>query len=254
MIRAILAAVGLLTLIPVKGDARPSLRVAAGFPAAGLLVGSLVAGAGWAASVLDRGHEVALVAPFAMMAVAAIATRLMHWDALADVSDALWGGWEPERRREIASDSYVGSFAVAVCVIAGIGWFALGSRLIGAGGLWMVPALFATSRFAATAAAWWGRPAKQEGLGASASARPDGASLLLVALTLAVSVAPAVVLDPGHVTGLLVPFLIHLAASSVLFRPLARAFGGTTGDVMGATMFASELLGLALYTIGRVTL
>ncbi|MBC7808424.1 MAG: adenosylcobinamide-GDP ribazoletransferase, partial [Akkermansiaceae bacterium] len=111
MRRDILTAIMFLTRIRVPPDVDHSpdalARCTAYFP----LVGGIVGGIG--ALVYLVAHALftpTLAAVFAVAATACV-TGAFHEDAFADVCDA-FGGYTPEKRREIMRDSRVGSFAV----------------------------------------------------------------------------------------------------------------------------------------------
>ncbi|HZP83894.1 MAG TPA: adenosylcobinamide-GDP ribazoletransferase, partial [Chthonomonadaceae bacterium] len=82
-------------------------RSAVYFPVVGVLVGGLGA---LAYRLVACGYSPALAA-LAGLATTVLVTGAFHEDAFADVCDG-FGGWTPERRREIMRDSRVGSFGV----------------------------------------------------------------------------------------------------------------------------------------------
>lgn len=232
-------AVSLLTLVPAGVRSGPGERSSASgwFPAVGLALGglvwALVALVAPAAAVESHPHLVAVL----VVTAHAVMTRLLHWDGLADVADAWWGGHTVERRLQIMRDSATGAFGVSAIVILALLQVTAIADLFAAGGL--LPLLFAPffGRIAATFAAWFGRPARDGGLGRSVIGRPSVVALLpaLVAtgctgllMYAAMGLPGVVVSGVGLALALVVPHLISLR------------MGGVTGDVMGASVMMVE--------------
>ena len=114
--KGLIVAIQFLTRLPtphvtVSGDEfAASMRW---FPAVGLIVGALVAGAGWAGALVDPWTG-ALAALVAWVAV----TGALHLDGLGDIADAS-GAAHKDRARLIAvlGDPHVGSFAVVTIAL-----------------------------------------------------------------------------------------------------------------------------------------
>lgn len=114
--KGLIVAIQFLTRLPtphitVSGDEfAASMRW---FPAVGLIVGALVAGAGWAGALVDPWTG-ALAALVAWVAV----TGALHLDGLGDIADAS-GAAHKDRTRLIAvlGDPHVGSFAVVTIAL-----------------------------------------------------------------------------------------------------------------------------------------
>jgi len=114
--KGLIVAIQFLTRLPtphiqVSSDAfAASMRW---FPAVGLIVGALVAGAGWGGALLDpwTGALAALVIWIAV-------TGALHLDGLGDIADAS-GAAHKDRARLIAvlGDPHVGSFAVVTIAL-----------------------------------------------------------------------------------------------------------------------------------------
>jgi adenosylcobinamide-GDP ribazoletransferase len=114
-VSALVAAVRLLTVIPVPFSrdvsARAMSQSAAFFPLVGLGIGGAVAGVAWAASLVLPP----IVAAGLVLLAGVVLTGALHLDGLADTADGLFGGRTPERRLEIMRDPHVGVFgAVAI--------------------------------------------------------------------------------------------------------------------------------------------
>jgi len=260
-------AVALLTILPVTvvtgpGSDRP--RTPQWFPIVGLscvgfpAVAAALAGAipflamGWRPEA--GAGRLAYVAAACVIALWALLTRMLHWDGLADVADALWGGATVERRLEIMRDTVVGTFGtVAVVLVALIETMAL-AALMQLDGLVTLAVLLAVpvlGRLAATFAAWFGTAARGDGLGRSVVARPTPAGALVVLLTLGLAAAAWVVLAAGRVSGAasIAFWVVGIASAAMIPAALARRFGGVTGDVMGASVLLTETACLLILAV-----
>jgi len=243
MTRDFLAAAQFLTRVPIRLRTAPDLAAAVPwFPVVGALIGAAV---GLVAAGLMEVVPASVAAAVAII-VGLVLTGAFHEDGLADTADAL-GGMTPERRREILKDSRHGSYGVAamcttivlriVCV-ASLGPAAAFAGLVAA---------HALGRGAAVAAMVIGRPAPHEGLGADYTrvlARRSAAVGVLAALAIGALVS-------GWWVGPLA-FAVALGAAAVI-RLAHRAFGGVSGDLLGAVEQVGECLvlivvsGLALH-------
>ncbi len=108
--KGLIVAIQFLTRLPTPRIAVSGDEFAASmrwFPAVGLIVGALVAGAGWAAARIDPWTG-ALAALLIWVAV----TGALHLDGLGDIADAS-GAAHKDRERLLAvlGDPHVGSFA-----------------------------------------------------------------------------------------------------------------------------------------------
>jgi len=174
-------------------------------------------------------------------------TRLLHYDGLADVADGYWGSHDASRRLEIMSDSHTGAFGAAAVSLVSILMVASVGSILGAPHelpLLIVPVF---SRFAATAAAWLGRPARPGGLGRSVMGRPTALAVLLAAVALGLATFAAWL--GFHGVGLLLSAIGLILALSVP-HVLALRFGGVTGDVMGASVLITEALLFTAFALG----
>lgn len=244
-IRDFARAVTLLTAVPVPfshpasagGDGdRERADSASYFPLVGLAFGLALLVVVWFSNRFFYGMSG--VTAVLIVSAQALATRLLHWDGLADVAD----GWfvTPERRLDVMSDSAVGAFgAVAVAFLALLQVEAL--TAIATSPVTVAPVVLAPvfGRLAATFAAWLGKPAREGGLGRSVLGPPTlpGALACAAALALAFGAAwaagaSAVVLSIVGVGALVMALVVpHL---------VARRFGGVTGDTMGASVLLVE--------------
>ena len=169
--------------------------------------------------------------------VGVLVTGAFHEDGLADTADAVAGGATRERRFEILKDPRHGTYGVAaLCgsiVLRVVAVATLGPAAAFAG----LVAAHALGRGAAVAAMAAVPVARPDGLGAdyARSVGPGraGAAGLLVAVAIAA-------LATGWWVGpLALAAVVGAAAVATLAR---RAFGGVTGDVLGAIEQVAEIL------------
>jgi len=238
MIRDVLAAAQFLTRIPIELRDEPDLGAAVPwFPFVGALIGASIGAV--AAALLELTP--AAVAAAVAIVIGLLITGAFHEDGLADTADAL-GGLTPERRREILKDSRHGSYGVAamcstivlriVCVAA------LGPAVAFAG----LVAAHTLGRGAAVAAMATARPAPHGGLGADHARGLSRRSASLGVLgALAIGA-----LATGWWIG---PLAMAAAVAAVIVVRLAhRAFGGISGDLLGAVEQVGECLVLVVVT------
>lgn len=114
--KGLIVAIQFLTRLPTPRVTVSSDEFAASmrwFPAVGLIVGALVAGAGWAGARIDPWTG-ALAALLLWVAV----TGALHLDGLGDIADAS-GAAHKDRERLLAvlGDPHAGSFAVVAIVL-----------------------------------------------------------------------------------------------------------------------------------------
>lgn len=105
-----------LTRLPtpyIKADGAAFAASMRWFPAVGLVIGSLVAGAGWMGSAIDPW-----IGALAALAMWIAVTGALHLDGLADLADAS-GAAHKNRERLLAvlADPHVGSFGVVAIVL-----------------------------------------------------------------------------------------------------------------------------------------
>lgn len=116
MIKDVLAAIRFATIFPVGQEIFNPRRVAACLPAAGLVIGLLLA-------VFDQSVS-GLWSPAAVAALdvvfLAVISGALHLDGLADTADGLYAGHSKERALEIMKDSRTGAMgvvAIACCLL-----------------------------------------------------------------------------------------------------------------------------------------
>jgi adenosylcobinamide-GDP ribazoletransferase len=232
----IMAALGLLTRLPVPVNTEAARRRGAAaawaYPLAGLVVGLIAGLAGLMA--LGLGLPAAAVAGL-VLAASILVTGALHEDGLADSCDGLWGGWTPGQRLVVMKDSHIGTYGVLGLVLAlGLRWVALAS-LIASGNLFAPVLAAAVLSRAPMVALMHALPnARTKGLSQSVG-RPARQTML-------VAVGVAIVVGFG-LTGLaIIPLALILLLTTLLIAALARLkIGGQTGDILGASQQVSEI-------------
>ena len=240
-------AVSTLTSIPVRVTWPEGDRTDAPgyYPLVGSVLGGIAFGLVQLADAVTWTDRAPLVVGVGVVAFFALATRMLHWDGLADVFDAM-GTSNHERALEIMHDSATGAFGVTAIALAVVAQTAALAQLVTDGRSWVLLVVPVFGRLAATFGAWFGRPARTGGLGASVIGRPRVGAVVPAALVAALAVALGVVTGGaagvwlsvgGMVLALAVPHLIALR------------FGGVTGDVMGASVVVVETLLFAILAV-----
>lgn len=243
-------ALSLMTVVPV-GSTWPegeSTQVAAWFP----WIGGLFGAVGYALVRLGGHFGVEQRAPLVLgaivVAVWALFSRLLHWDGLADVFDGMWGSDDKQRRLEIMSDSHIGAFgATGVTLVALLEVLAVGT-IIGRPHELPILVVPVFSRFASTAAAWLGSPARPNGLGRSVMGHPTTLGLVIGVIPLAAALSG---MWFGFEAFGLVFSVFGLLLAFTVPHVLARRFGGVTGDVMGASIMITEAVMFAAFALAR---
>ena len=221
-----------LTRLP--GGAHPSDdqelgRSVAWFPVVGVVVGTLSGAVYWAL----HGPLGAPLAAVLAVAAGAVATGCFHEDGLADTADAL-GGANRQRRLEIMKDSRVGAFGVLALVLSTLVRVFAVSSLAATDGLIALVVAHMLGRTTAVAVMGAAPAAAGTGLGHSYTAHRPRAWT-----------AAVVVLSSAAAVGLGLTGTVSLATAAVGAASVAlvarRAFGGITGDVLGAAEQVAEM-------------
>ncbi|MFI5895968.1 adenosylcobinamide-GDP ribazoletransferase [Actinoplanes sp. NPDC051513] len=236
-------AVTTLTVLPIRGSRVD--RAAAAWamslaPAVGAALGGVLAALLWA---LRSAGASDLVAAAVTVAAAALLTRGMHLDGLADTTDALGSYRRGDQALEIMKKSDIGPFGVAAIALALL--IQTASLATVAGGAVVVA--WAAGRLAITVACRKGVPAaRPEGLGSLVA---ETVPLPAAALIAAVVVASAAAATPDRPWQGPAAVVAALAVVLALLRHCVRRFGGVTGDVLGASVEVATtvaLVGLSL--------
>ncbi|WP_432891787.1 adenosylcobinamide-GDP ribazoletransferase [Kribbella sp. CA-245084] len=216
-------------------------------PVVGVVIGGVAAGV-IAVAQLVKPEADLLAAVLGVLVIAGLSGGL-HLDGLADFSDALGSRRDRETMLRIMKQSDIGPFgvvaivgvllldvaALTACIQSGFGWQAV---------------LIATTASRLTLP-WSCRTSVP-------AARPDGLGTFVAGTVrpLTAGVAAAVVLaaalavtwpSPNRLAGSAAAVLLAVATSLATTRRARTALGGTTGDVLGATIELA--LPLALLTL-----
>jgi adenosylcobinamide-GDP ribazoletransferase len=242
--QSFLAALGFLTVLPVRPHALPPAEAVARsrfwYPAVGVLLGAALGGLTALLAGTALGGP---VAAFLVLLAWVGLTGALHLDGLCDLCDGLFGGRTPEDRLRVLKDPHLGTFGLAGGVLVLLGKFvllgeALARRQAEAG--WLVGAAVASSRCLALCLAAGARYPRPEGTGKLlVEATRLREAPLYAALAAALSV-PAVVDAPPLLAP--APFLAALAAVVALRRCCVRRLGGVTGDCLGAAIELAEVV------------
>jgi adenosylcobinamide-GDP ribazoletransferase len=242
------AAIQFLTRVPTPSwtpyAASDLAGSAAFFPLVGVLVASVSAALLWMLrSVLDFPPIVGAVAA---VAVAVGITGFFHEDAFADVCDA-FGGYTPQRRREIMRDSRVGSFGATGIGLMIAGEIGLLSGMSVSRAALALLCAHTVGRFASVLLTAWGTYVTDAESLAKPYAEGSTNGVLVFA---AVSTFAVVVLATNVV------WAAGFGIASIVLALAARRFfrgwlGGVTGDCLGAVNKVAQLFTLCAATHPR---
>ena len=238
-----LGATQFLTRIPIRLESAPNMAASVPwFPVVGALIGATIGAVAAGMMELVPASVAAAVAVIFGVAL----TGAFHEDGLADTADAL-GGWTQEQRREILKDSRHGSYGVAALCATIVLRILCVATLNPAAAFGGLVAAHTLGRGAAVGVMGAFRQAPEPGLGADYSR-----SLTLRAAFTGVTVAISItLLATGWWTA---PLVAITALGALVVALVARsAFGGISGDILGAVEQVGECLvlivvsGLALH-------
>ncbi|MFN7024873.1 MAG: adenosylcobinamide-GDP ribazoletransferase [Pseudorhizobium sp.] len=236
---------GFLSRVPIparffEGHDGSISRAVRAFPLAGLV---LALPAGLLLWLLLEWEAAPLLAVLVALAAMTLLSGALHEDGLADAADGLGGGRDKEHALSIMKDSRTGSYGVIALILSyGLRTAALASLAATS------PALPAMALLAGAAASralmvghWYALPPARTGGVAAGAGRPDAHArtcalasgalaclLLLVALVEIVPIIAAIALSGLSVFG--------------FTRYAERRLGGHTGDTIGASQQAGEIV------------
>jgi adenosylcobinamide-GDP ribazoletransferase len=246
-LRALRAAVALLTRIPVGGhpfDERELRWSIAYLPLVGLGIGALLGAASRALSHVD-----ALLAATVVICISLVLTGALHEDGLADTADALGGAASRDKVLQILKDSRIGSFGA--CAL----FASLSLRVAALATLkdWAPTALCCTAMASRTVP-----PLLLASLPYVTSSEVSKNAVVARAAwpqaTVAVAITGAIVLALACSRSLSLP----LAAGTILAvllvalgtrRYFQQRVGGITGDFLGASQQIAECAILLLFAV-----
>ena len=236
--RTILTALSFLSILPVGGfmpTEDEMRRMTDFYPAAGLVLGALLWGAGW---VFCR-YFPPLVAAALLTFFSEVLTKGFHLDGLADTADGFLSGRSREKKLEIMHDSRIGTMGVgAVVCCLGLKFACFASLPLalmpGAGAVMMVSGRWGMACYIAMS-----RYARNEGLGRICFERRP---LFGVASGALLTAALGVFFFGLRAPAVLGLFLVMFGWS----RLTRRVIGGATGDTIGCAEELSEVLTLLI--------
>ena len=163
-----------------------------------------------------------------IVAVLAIGTRAMHLDAVADVADALGGGWTPQRAAEILHRGDVGPMGAVALVLCLMAQVAALVHILPTDSWAVVGIAVVVSRCAVVIACRRGaRPMPMSRLGALVAGSVHPA---LAVTVLAAGTALFALMNPWAIVIALIAWLTVAGLVAVT----SHRFGGVNGDVMGS--------------------
>jgi adenosylcobinamide-GDP ribazoletransferase len=232
-----------LTVLPVRGgrvDRSAAAWAMSVAPAVGAVLGALLGGLLW---LLRSAHAPAPVAAGLTVAAAALLTRGMHLDGLADTVDALGSYRRGDEALAIMRKSDIGPFGVAAIAL---------TLLVQAGALTAVTpgavvVAWAAGRLAIPLACRRGVPAaRPEGLGALVAGTVPVPVVVLGAVLVAGAAAAA---TPGRPWQGSLAVVAAGAAVLLVTGHAVRRFGGITGDVLGAVVEVATTVALVCLSL-----
>jgi adenosylcobinamide-GDP ribazoletransferase len=225
--RALITALRTLTIFPVPGkDCDNFASAIPFFPAVGTLIGAIVTAVLYGVSL--SGWTSGAGALAAVTAI--VVTRALHVDGLADVTDALGARGPIEKRLAVMKDPHTGAFGVTAVAADLLLKSAALAHIARAGEWSLAIAPFIASRTAQALVTVTLPYARAEG--GTAGAFVHNARRLHLALAIAIGAACAIFTGGFPSTVLLVQGLVL----AILLRSwMKHAFGGVTGDLIGAT-------------------
>lgn len=232
--RSVWVAAAWLTVLPVpQPTAAPDRRIGAHVISAVPVIGALLgaAAAALAFGLHHTGLPTALIGAL-IVAFSALATRGMHLDGLADTADGLGCYGDPARTRAVMRSGDIGPFgAASLTLVLLLQALAIGALAEQHRWTAIVFAIF-LGRVSVVIACRRGLgPANADGFGALVS----GTQRWSIPAWLLVSVAAAAVGFSSMLPALTALIVVTVAAY-VFTRHCARRMGGTSGDVLGATV------------------
>ncbi|MGV8872126.1 MAG: adenosylcobinamide-GDP ribazoletransferase [Rhodococcus sp. (in: high G+C Gram-positive bacteria)] len=246
----LLLAFSWLTVLPVRGpadvDRASAGRAIAHAPLVGLVLGGIASALMWVTITAGLSP---ILGGLICVAAAALLTRGMHLDGLADTADGLGCYGPPERAREVMKSGSAGPFGVAaIALVLGIQATSVG-QLAQMHLWWAIVFVSVISRVSVVLACRRGiEAAAPNGFGALvAGTQPTAVLTLWVGAAAAVSVfARPERLWQGPLVVLVVLVLAIVAA-----RHCVRRFGGLSGDVLGAGIETTTALAAVGLLVGN---
>jgi len=244
---AVRLAVGTLTAVRVPAprvvDRRAGGRAALAAPWVGAAMGSGLAVLAYLVQWLGTGEQLTAAL---VLGAAALLTRGLHLDGLADTADGLAASYQREQALAVMHRGDVGPAGLATTVLVLLVQLTASAQAMEQHGVQAVVVAWTVSRWAIPLCCLRGVPgARPDGLGAvfAGTVGPLAAALTGLAVT-GLSACALGALVPALTAGGAVVVVVGL-----LVRRVRRRLGGVTGDVLGAGVelgLTAALLALAL--------
>jgi adenosylcobinamide-GDP ribazoletransferase len=235
-------------LAPARVDRRAAAVAMALAPAVGALLGAGLGAIALAARVLGAPG---LLTGVLVVVSAALATRAIHLDGLADTADALGSYRDAATALAIMKRPEVGAFGAVALVLVLLTQAVGAAALLGRGwpaGWAGIVAATAAGRLGITVGCRRGIPAaRQEGLGALVAGGVPVPIVIFKSLVVA-GIAVWAVPDRPWQGPLAVG--LSLAAGAFLIHHAVHRVGGITGDVLGAVCEVSSTVAYVLLALG----
>ncbi|MGI6084579.1 MAG: adenosylcobinamide-GDP ribazoletransferase [Acetivibrionales bacterium] len=242
MIKSFVLMIQFLTRIPIPVKIEMNKKtVSKGllfFPLIGMMVGGISWLFYYSLSFVDNG-----LAAFGAVLGAITATGGLHLDGLADTCDGLFSARSGERILEIMKDSRTGTFGVIAIVLDLLARYIIIKALNPESVLIALVIISGASRLIASMLVTFGRSIRFGGLGSLFS---SSASRLYF------WISAVVFTFIGILSGefpFICSLLIMLLFAFGLMRCSYKKIGGLTGDVYGAGIEMTEILGLITFLV-----
>ncbi|MDR9500804.1 MAG: adenosylcobinamide-GDP ribazoletransferase [Desulfurivibrionaceae bacterium] len=223
----------ILPLAPPQAGQDDMERSILFFPAAGLVIGGLLALVAWLGLYLGMSS---LALAVVLVGGSAWLSRGLHLDGVADLCDGFGGSFDIQRRLAIMKDSHVGAFGVVgLVMVLLLKTAGLQALLAAPENLLLLAMVPAAARFAMLVTAFRARYPRSSGTGHFVVGKVSLPRLLAAALFL----APLALCGWSGLGLLLVCLLPPLG----LRFQANKGLGGVTGDVLGAAIEWSEAAG-----------
>jgi adenosylcobinamide-GDP ribazoletransferase len=231
------SALAFLTVIPIPDflKTRRDNGMFGGYPAAGLVIGVLLAAA---AAGAERLFPPAVAAGL-LVGVSVLLTGAIHLDGLADCADAFYSRRDREDVLRILKDPRIGTMGGAAI---GLSLFLRAAAFLSLPSGVLVFALPVMSVFSRSSvlAALRVLPYVRSSSGIISGRAGSGPGPGLMVLCIAALLAAAVLLP--------IPTVAALIACALFWRMSWKKIGGCTGDVLGATIEIGEIVFLVALT------
>jgi adenosylcobinamide-GDP ribazoletransferase len=243
MLRGLVTAFRTLTILPVPGrDSSDHSSSLPFFPVVGLTIGLLL----WILSltncVIAAGGWPMGVAAL-MLVTSVLITRSLHLDGLADLADAIGGGWDPNTRLQIMKDTQLGVFGAVTLILALLcKWLAF-IRLITARTTVWVILIYMISRSVQVQLAVRLPYARSEGGTASSFVKTARGHQRTAAFI--ITLVAALAFGPFGLLAVAVAETITLGYGTWC----RKTMGGITGDLLGA---GNEIIEIALLLLAAI--